>query len=302
MNFARYCFGIALSFVIGLSHSFAGTFDSNTQVKTWNGLLSKYVKKNGGVDYIGFKKDQAKLESFISAYKNFDPKSHSDISKTAHYINLYNATMIFNILRHAKEEKIDLNSKKFLKLKINDIKVEGGNIWNGNYKVSLGQISVNLDNIEHDLIRGKGKGDLEKFKVKTLDPRIHAAVNCAAMSCPRVREIAYSENNVAQLLEENIKNYVSNNDQFKKLSSSKMRANSIVFWYYADFDDYAQDSLKLNGAGDYLSQFIENTKDKDWKIKHLKENFNDRSRFSLKLSSSFDFYYDWTINDIRNRI
>lgn len=266
----------------------------------WNQLLKNHVNVNGGVSYEGFENDLVSLTGFIDSYKSLSPATLDDASKTAYYINLYNATMIFNILKYTKEKKIKVGSDEFLNLKINDIKVEGGNIWNGKYKVNLAGIDVNLDNIEHGLIRGKADGDLGKLKVKVLDPRIHAAVNCAALSCPRVRELAYTAENLESLLQENMIAYLSSNKQFSKKDKDTMSANSIVFWYYADFDDHGQDVLKLKGAGDYLVSFIKDTPDLSWKKTHLKENFNARNRLSLKLSSAFDFNYDWKINDIKN--
>lgn len=282
------------------SSAFAAEFPEDLTNK-WDSLLAKHVKANGGVDYQGFAADKAELTSFVQSHAAVDPSAWNDQAKTALYINLYNATMILNILRYAETEKIALTDKKFTALEINKIKVSGGNIWNGDMKVKLAGRDVNLDNIEHDLIRGNADGSLKKIMVSTLDPRIHAAVNCAAKSCPRVREKAYRPSNIDGMLTENMYEYVSSEDQFSKLSDSKLKANSIVFWYYSDFDDYGKLGKKT-GAGTWLSQFMRlETKDRDWKEKHFTQNFNDRSKVSLKFSSAFDFTYDWQINDIRNK-
>ena len=261
----------------------------------WDGLLKKHVRADGGVDYQGFNKDFAALESWIGKHAGLKLAGATDNQKLALYINLYNGTMVYNLLKHTKEKKIDVASQKFLKLEINDISVSGGNIWNGNYKVKLAGKDVNLDNIEHGLIRGDQSTPHKEHKVSKLDPRIHAAVNCAAISCPRVREKAYRSSNVQQMLQENMEEWLSTEEQFAK-KGSKLRSNKIVFWYYGDFDD------QKGGAGDYLSQFVGNkASDAAWKKKHLKENFNDRSTFALRLSSDFEFFYDWKVNDIRNK-
>ncbi|MEZ4742564.1 MAG: DUF547 domain-containing protein [Bdellovibrionota bacterium] len=268
----------------------------------WQSLLTSYVKSNGGVDYIGFKKSEAKLDRFIQTYAAIKPKAMTENKKKALYINIYNAMMIKNILRYAASKKININSSEFLQLKINDIKIPGGNIWNGEYQINMAGYKVTLDQIEHGLIRGESSGELKLLSVVKLDPRIHAAVNCAALSCPRIREIAYTEENVDQLLDENIKAYVSSEEHFHKISDNKLFANSIVFWYYSDFDDFAQNSLKLKGAGSYLASFLKpETKDLAWKKKHLVTNFDDRNKISLRLSSAFEFDYNWKINDIRNK-
>jgi hypothetical protein len=280
----------------------AGTMPPGPAVENWQSLLSTHVRLNGGVDYQGFQKDEKLLDAFLLTYKNYSPAGVSEARKKADYINLYNAGMIKLVLRYSAEKHIDLASPQFLALDVHGIEVPGGNIWNGDYRIAFAGKQLNLDDIEHKLLRGQKPGDLQPYVVKDLDPRIHAAVNCGAFSCPRVREKAYLEATVDTLLEENIKEYLSSNQQFSKVSDSKMAANSIVFWYYPDFDDHAQKKLKLPGAGSYLSQFIgAESPDRDWKIKHLKENFDNRSRVALKLSSAFDFRYQWQVNDVRNK-
>lgn len=266
----------------------------------WDAFVQKHVKGKG-VDYSGAYKDIANLKEFINAHKNLKVSSLDDNSKKAIYINLYNATMIYNIFRYADAKKIKVDSKAFTDLQINDISIPGGNIWSGDYKVNLEGQDLNLDNIEHQLIRGKAedKGH-KKLMVKVLDPRIHAAVNCAAKSCPPVINTAYTPENIDSKLESNMNDFLSAEYQFSKVGDSKIKANSIVFWYYEDFDDYGKQN-GMKGAGDYLSKFfIETTKDRSFKIKHLKNNFNDRSKWRLKISTDFSWEYDWKINDIRN--
>ena len=294
-------FSLTAPIVGNESSSLAEGFNLKNSTQMWDALLKKHLKAKGAVDYQGFQKDQNELKKFIESYKNLTENTlKSDAEKTAAYINLYNASMINNLLKYAKSKNFDPSSAQFTKLMIKEIKVPGGNIWNGDYKVSLGKHSVNLDGIEHGLIRGKADDNMKKFKVSKLDPRIHSAVNCAALSCPPIRSDAYTADNLDGFLTENMKSWLSDNNQFSK-SGSALKANSIVHWYYSDFDDYAQKTLKVGGAGDYLSTFIsKDAKDAAWKIKHLKENFNDRSFLSLKLSSDFSFDYNWLINDVRN--
>lgn len=268
----------------------------------WNTLVSAHIKPGKGVDYDGIAKDKASLQRFIDGHADLaDIATADDATKKAAYINLYNATMMANILRYAESKKIAVGSAPFLALKISSIDVPGGNIWNGDYTVVLAGQKVNLDNIEHQLIRGQDVPKrLKALAVKTLDPRIHAAVNCAAKSCPPVRNQAYTAATVDTMLDENMRNFLSSNAQFSKVGDSKLRANSIVQWYYSDFDDYAQ-AKGMKGAGEYLAPFVGQTaKDAAFKQKHLRTTFNDRSKWSLKVSSSYDWHYDWLINDSRN--
>ena len=267
----------------------------------WHDLLSKHVDKRGAVSYLGFAKDRAKLASYLAKHQKLAVGKLSENTKKAVYINLYNAFMISCILRYARENKISLtDKKKFLSLEINAIRVSGGNIWNGDYKVNLAGQMVNLDDIEHGLLRGKTDGKLAQIKVKTLDPRIHMAVNCAAKSCPRLREKAYTENNVEQMLTENVREFVNAGKQLRWLEAQgKVALNKIILWYYEDFDQ--QKGSGGGGAGDYLINYMSATTAANTKlVRQLRANLNDRSKLALRFSRAFDFFYVWRINDTRN--
>jgi hypothetical protein len=304
VHFGRALKLFVLTLSIAAASSSAFAFDAGALSKAtdlWNTLVVKYVRPDGGVNYIGLNGERAALDTFLKSYAALDFKGASDAVKKAAYINFYNAMMMSNLLRYAQETKIDVASKDFTNLEINGLKVPGGDIWSGDYKGTISGQPVNLDDVEHKLIRGNGADNLAPLKVAVLDPRIHAAVNCAALSCPRVRDVAYRPETVETMLDENIREYLSSDAQFSKVGDDKMRANQIVFWYYDDFDD-AGKKMGLAGAGGFLGPFIAPTaKDHDWKVKHLRENFNDRSKVGLKLSSAFDFFYDWHVNDVRNK-
>lgn len=300
----RTCMTIVTLFLLSAGSAFGGGFSDKLTKATdsWHELVAKFVAPNGGVNYIEIARNKNTLKSFIDTYADENLASLDDNSKKAAYINLYNATMMYNLLRYAEEKKISVDTAAFTALKINDISVSGGNIWNGSYKVKLGGQDVNLDDIEHGLLRRNASGALKNMMVSTLDPRIHAAVNCAALSCPPVRNTAYRPDTVEKMLDENMKNFLSTDEQFKMLNPKTMQANSIVFWYYSDFDDHGKNVLKQKGAGDYLATFVDDkARDQNIKTRHLKENFNDRSKVSLKISSDFKFEYDWKVNDMRNK-
>lgn len=294
-----FLFSILLSQVSPVAHAVTPAALTRATAD-WNRLAGKHVKANGGVDYRGFEADLPLLKAFIDAYKVKGLASMSDKEKTAAWINLYNATMIYNVLRFVSSKKISLTSKEFTDLMINEISIPGGNIWNGDYKVRIGDVPVHLDDIEHGLIRGQADGPAAALKVSRLDPRIHAAVNCAAKSCPPVRNTAYTAANLERMLQENMVTWLNNPEQFKKLDDETLRANQIVFWYYDDFDDHAL-GLKQGGAGEWLSGFLQKSnKHHAWIKDHLTKHFNDRSRLTLKFSPAFQFYYDWRVNDVRN--
>ena len=273
----------------------------------WDEILKIYVSEKNGVNYLGLEKEFEKLEKILEAYKKLTNPGISDDAKLAAYINLYNAGMIYNLLKYAHQKKISIGSTAFLDLKINSLDISD-DIWsNENYKLPFGNTRITLNNIEHGLIRNaRGRGgkfppELDKFVVSKLDPRIHTAVNCAARSCPPIREKAYRYKSVQKLLQENMESFVNSSSHFIKVSPSKLKSNKIVFWYYGDFDESAKKMNGYRGAGDYLASFVKDSaKDAAWIKEHLRSNFNDRSSFALRFTSAFDWFYDWSINDQRN--
>lgn len=142
-----------------------------TTHQLWDGLLQKNVSNYGVVDYKQFKKDYKKLRDYIEklslirADNNFMARSKSE--KLAYWINAYNALTIDLILRHYPVKSIkDINNPWKQRL------------W------TLGGTPIDLDEIEHQILR------------KMNEPRIHFAIVCASVSCPKLQNQAYTASNI----------------------------------------------------------------------------------------------------------
>ncbi len=280
----------------------------DVQVLQWDKLLKLHVAGSEGVAYLGMEKDFATLDSFILGHNKLKLAELDDDARLAIYINLYNAGMIYNILKYARDKKISVGSNDFLKIQVNSLDLID-DIWsNQRYSLPLGGMQITLDGLEHGLIRSKMKPGRSGFplelaiaRVRVPDPRIHAAVNCAARSCPPIRDVAFRPETVRKMLQECMIRFVNDPRHFMKVSETKLEANRIVFWYYSDFDNAAKKMDNFKGAGDYFASFIDSSgPDGDWKRKHFSANFNDRSVFALRFTSAFNWRYKWRINDKRN--
>ena len=248
---------VVCSLFIALLATSTQAADEASLAQAWQALLSQHVDRRGAVSYRGFAQQRQQLTAFLARHSQLTIGKLAEQAKKAVYINLYNAFMIEAILRYAQENKLALTSQKFLQLEINKLRVSGGNIWSGSYRVNLAGQQVNLDDIEHNLLRGKASGTLAALKVKTLDPRLHMAVNCAALSCPKLRTQAYRAANVEQMLEENMRAFVNAGKQLTwDASRSKVVLNKIILWYYEDFDTHGRKVLGKGGAGDYLRSYL----------------------------------------------
>ncbi|MDA9261751.1 DUF547 domain-containing protein [Flavobacteriales bacterium] len=178
--------------------------------KTWDDLLKKHVSSSGKVNYAGFVKDKDELLKYIKELQSF----HKDVSswgknkRLAYWINVYNAVTVKLIADNYPVKSItDLN---------------GGKPWNEKL-IDLGGVSYSLDVIENKIIRPKYN-----------EPRIHFAVNCAAKSCPKIMNKAWTEDNIQRYLTKQTKAFIANTTQ-NSISADKVVLSKIFSWYKVDF-------------------------------------------------------------------
>lgn len=201
----------------------------------FNELLQKHVSNEGVVNYDSFKKEQYKLSEYLKMLASSEPKdSWSKNKKLAYYINLYNASTISLIL-----DKYPLKS-------IMDI----DKAWDISF-VKIGSKTLSLNDIENKIIR-------PIFK----EPRIHFAVNCAAVSCPKISNQAFSESNLESLLQENTERFVANNSIGVIQKGDEVNVSQIFEWYAVDFGGksnilkWISDNSKMNLSSATLGDFI----------------------------------------------
>ena len=129
----------------------------------FNDLLKKHVSKKGNVNYNGFKTDSKTLQNYIELLKTYQPTENwTKTDKLAYWINAYNALTIDLILRNYPTKSIkDIKSPWDQRL------------W------KFGDKWQNLNDIEHKILR------------KMNEPRIHFAIVCASVSCPKLQNEAF---------------------------------------------------------------------------------------------------------------
>ena len=217
----------------------------NAQTSLFNDLLQKHVTTDGIVDYKSFKADETKLDNFISYLEKTTPESSwSENKQKAFWINAYNAYTIKLIL------------KNYPLKSIMNIKEKGKSAWKIPF-AKVGGKTYTLDHIEHEILRKK-----------LFDPKIHVGVNCASGSCPKLGNIAFTEENVEAELTKLMKAFVNDSTR-NKLSKKKVQISEIFNWFKGDF-------TKNGSVIDYLNKFSETEIKSNAKISYLK--------------------YDWTLN------
>ena len=214
----------------------------------WNGLLKKHVNADGWVDYKGFIRDSAELNRYLKVLETAHPndKTWSRNEQMAYWINAYNAYTVQLIVRNYPVKSIK-DIKKGLAF-VNSV-------WDIQF-IKIQGFTYDLNNIEHNILRPIYK-----------DPRVHAAVNCASYSCPKLRPEAYTAARLDEQLNDAMAGFV--NDPIRnRISSSKAEISEIFKWFKGDFEQNGQ-NLRA-----FLNQFSKEKITDKTDIAHLDYNWS----------------------------
>lgn len=184
---------------------------------TWDRLLSAHVVRDTSginlVDYAGFSDDdRTALGQYVRSLSDMPISGFNRDEQLAFWINLYNALTIDLVLAHYPVDSIRDISSGFLSF----------GPWDKQLVAVEGE-ELSLNDIEHRIIRPIWK-----------DPRIHYAVNCAAIGCPNLRREAYGGAGIDRALTEAAIEYV-NDPRGVTISGDEIIVSSIYDWFIEDF-------------------------------------------------------------------
>lgn len=223
----------------------------------WTALLEKHVTDKVFVDYQGFREDSNQLDAYLEKLSSHHPneKHWSEKERLAYWINAYNAFTIELVLKHYPVESIK------------DV-VTGLNITFVNSPWDIKFIEIegeeyDLNNLEHDIMR-------ERFE----EPRIHFAINCASVSCPRLIDEAYKAGKLDEQLDRRAKAFINDTNR-NRIQEDQIEISRIFRWFKGDF-------TKNGSLIDYLNKYSETFIDEDASI-----NYMD---------------YDWRLNDANKEL
>lgn len=208
----------------------------------WDNLLKKYVTSSGKVNYKGFKSEKEELEKYIRQLQGHysELKSWGKNKQLAYWINVYNAYTVKLIVDNYPVKSIqDIN---------------GGKPWDKKF-IFLGDETFSLNNVENDIIRPRYK-----------ERRIHFAVNCASISCPKLLNQAYTEANLNSKLTQQTKDFLANTSQ-NVLDKKKIKISKIFEWYKTDFTS-SDDIIP------FIKEYTSVEIDDNAKVEYLEYNWN----------------------------
>ncbi|MGB1317357.1 MAG: DUF547 domain-containing protein [Flavobacteriales bacterium] len=203
-------------------------------------FLKKHVK-NGLVDYKSIKANQAELNQLLNQF-NRTPLLKGEAEK-ALLINAYNIFVIKGVVDNYPAE--------------GPLKIDG---FFDKKTFNLRGKQVTLNQVEKEML-------YKQFP----DARLHFALVCAAVGCPKLASHAYVTDKLEAQLEEQSR-AVINDPTFIRLAGPNASISQIFDWYAADF-----------GGKDKVIPFIQ---------KYLFKK--------VKLNPKYVFYeYNWTLNELK---
>lgn len=205
-------------------------------------LLGKYVNPWGMVDYEGLEREHEVLQSYLHLLRENPPSDNwTENDKLAYWINAYNAFTLELIIN----EKPATSIKSITTVNIPFV----NSPWQIDF-IQIGDKTLNLDDIEHGIIR-------KEFH----EPRIHFALVCGAYSCPRLRGEAYTATRLNQQLNDQVRRFLADVRK-NQISSGHIRISQLFQWYASDFtgdgslidylNKYAPITIQGNAKVEYI--------------------------------------------------
>lgn len=234
----------------------------------WDALLKKHVRwlpdgKQSRAHYKGFAADRAALKTVLDTMSAV-PKATFDgwsrPQQMAFLINAYNAFTVELILTKYP----DLKS-------IKDLGSLLQSPWKKKFFTLLGE-ERHLDWIEHEQLRPRYN-----------EPRVHAAVNCASIGCPALRDEAFTAAKLEAQLEDGMRRFMADRTR-NRVQGDRVEVSSIFKWFREDFEKGHGGFRQLE---DVFAKYAELMSDVPAKQAALKAK-------SLRVSH---LDYDWSLND-----
>jgi len=239
-----------------LQEAYSQTADSSKfDHSTFDALLREHVDSDGWVDYAALQGDAPKLDRYLQSVEHVDFDKLGRNEKLALLINAYNAFTLRLILDHFPIQSIkDIPDAERWDAKRWNV---GGNTWS-------------LSQIEHEQIRPK-----------FVEPRVHFALVCAAVGCPKLRNEAYRADRIEEQLDDQSR-YVHTHDRWFEFDAQKglVRLTKLYDWYGEDFKQVAGSVL------DFAARYSP----------ELKKMIDGGTKPRIEWLG-----YDWKLNDKTNR-
>ncbi len=242
-------------------------------------MLRDYVSDQGLVNYRELAKNRAPLDAYVKSLGQVSERTFASWSRGAQIaflINAYNAFTLRVIIDHYPIQAGGFSALVYPKNSIRQIP----GAWTG-IEFELFGKKTTLDAIEHKMLR---QGYHE--------PRVHMALVCAAMGCPKLRNVPYAGDRLDAQLDDQAKTFLANPKKFRiDYKQHEVFLSPIFKWFGKDFvRSYKNERPRagLSEEENSVLHFIEG---------YITEK-EARALASEKLSIRY-LDYDWSLNEQR---
>jgi hypothetical protein len=215
----------------------------------WAKVLQRHVDDSGRVDFAALAGDRADLDRYVAWLGGFGPRSAPQRFPTrahlvAHHINAYNALAMFNVIERGIPRSLGgIELARFFYLRRFPIDGE----------------PLSLYAYENEVIRPLG------------EERVHFALNCMAVSCPRLPRAPFNGGTLEAELEGEARRFLNEPRNVRVDDADKVVTLSAIL------DFYSKDFLaKMPSLIAYVNRYRNTPVPADYRVEFLP--------------------YDWTVN------
>ena len=217
--------------------------------QAWARVLDKHVDSEGRVNFAAVKNDRSDLDHFVAYVFDNGPNNRPELFPTpqavlAFHINAYNALAMHKVIESGIPQSLaGLKKVTFFAFG----------------KVQVGGEKISLYDYENKVIRALG------------DPRIHVALNCMSVGCPRLpKDVFLADTLDAQLDRESVRFFAEPRNVSVNINARTLTLSEILKFYTSDF------LSKAPSLGAYVNLYRQIKVPED---------------YAVEFSN-----YDWTIN------
>lgn len=238
-------------------------------------VQSRFVDAEGRVDYAALAREPGDLERYYALLAAYSPDSAPHLFPTpeaelAYWIDAYNASVLVTVLRYYPIPSVTAVPTPFPPSLVSD-KIGFFYLQ----EVTLGGEETNLYDLENSVIRGRFR-----------EPRIHFALNCASLGCPRLPQHAFTADQLDRQLDEETRRFFAEERNLRIDHAARVvHLSSILDWYEQDFTGWY--AIRHPGTTPVLLDYVALYVDPERREEMLRARAYD-----------VEFVpYDWSLND-----
>ncbi len=170
--------------------------------------------------------------------------------------------------------------------------IEGSDLFDEFFEspVEVAGLSMTLNQLEHGILRRQSRVDgravpsaLRSLRPSRLDARIHAALNCAAISCPPLQRRAFRSSTLDRDLGRVFSAWAGS-DRAARLDGRRVVLSSLFDWFASDFEGGRD-------LGDAILSAMPSSR-----ASRFRSQLAGKSAAQLRSDRAVSFAYDWRIN------